>query len=483
MAPIFILFFLFFFNVPIALSLIGATLYYFFFINTSMPVNMAIQQFVTAVESFQYLAVPFFILLGSVMNYSGISEHLMDMAEVLSGHLKGGLAQVNCVLSALMGGITGSANADAAMEAKILVPEMLKKGMPVDFASVVTAASSAVSPVIPPGNNLIVYAMLANVTVGDMFLAGYTPGILMTVALMATVYIIARKRGYKPTRDRAPKPMEIVRQGWKSIYALIIPFGIILGMRMGACTPTEAGGIAAVFSLIVGVVAYRRLKWHHVPLIIKETVSSTGSVMLIIASAKVFGYYLTLERIPMRITAFLMNISSSAFGLLIVINVLLLFVGMFIEGGAALVILGPLLVPAAVSRGVDPLHFGVILIVNIMIGGLTPPFGSMMYTVCAITGCRFADFVREVWPFIISLLVVLALVTYSETVALALPKALGYKTIGARKRDAEKQKATEEAEKAKQTSMLPPADWRNPIQILRPNAASCNYVVILGKGA
>ncbi|NLZ69316.1 MAG: TRAP transporter large permease subunit, partial [Spirochaetales bacterium] len=247
--PVALLFILFFLDVPIALSLIGSSLYYFTFINTAIPMRMVIQQFVTAIESFPYLAVPFFIMLGSVMNYSGISEKLMDMAEVLAGHLKGGLAQVNCLLSALMGGISGSANADAAMESKILVPEMLKKGLPLDFSAAVTAASSAVSPVIPPGNNLILYALIANISVGDMFLAGYTPGILMTAALMITVYIISSIKGYAPSRDRRARAKEIVLQIAKSIWALVIPFVIILGMRLGICTPTEAGGIAVFFAI------------------------------------------------------------------------------------------------------------------------------------------------------------------------------------------------------------------------------------------
>ena len=426
MFPIAILFTLFFLNVPIALSLIGASLYYFAFINTGVPMSMVVQQFTTAVESFPYLAVPFFIMLGSVMNYSGISDKLMDMAEVLAGHLKGGLAQVNCLLSALMGGITGSANADAAMESKILIPAMLRKGLPLGFASAVTAASSSVSPVIPPGNNLIIYAMIANVTVGDMFLAGYTPGLLMTASLMITVYIVSVRRNYAPTREKMASIGEIGKQTLKSSFALIIPFVIILGMRMGVTTPTEAGGVAVLFALIVGLIAYKKLRWYHIPIILKETVQSTGSVMLIIAAAKVFGYYMTSERIPQMITSGLLYITQDKFSLLMVINALLLIVGMFIEGGAALVILAPLLVPAVLSRGVDPLHFGVIIIVNIMIGGLTPPFGSMMFTVCSIVNCKFQDFLKQVWPFIIALLIVLIVVTYSETVALAIPELFGY---------------------------------------------------------
>lgn len=416
--PIIILFVLFFLNIPIAYALMGSALFYFVFINTSMPMEMVIQQFVTSVESFPYLAVPFFIMLGSVMNYSGISEALMDFANTLVGHTRGGLAQVNVLLSALMGGISGSANADAAMQSKILVPEMVKKGFSKPFSAAVTAASSAVSPVIPPGTNLILYAIIAGVTVGDMFLAAYTPGILMTISMAITVAIISRKRDYKPSRDKIASVKEIFVDFIKSIWALLIPFGIILGMRFGVFTPTEAGGIAVLFSLIVGFFVYRKLKWEHIPIILKDTVKGTGAVIIIIASAKVFGYYLTLERIPQMITEALMNMTDSPFVLLMVINLMLLVIGMFIEGGAALVILAPLLVPAVKALGVDPVHFGMIFIVNIMIGGLTPPFGSMMFTVCSIIGVTLEDFVKEVWPFIVALLVVLLLVTYSESIAL-----------------------------------------------------------------
>lgn len=419
--PVIVLFVLFFLNIPIGFALMGSALFYFMFLNTTMAMNMVIQQFVTAVESFPYLAVPFFIMVGSVMNYSGISEELMNMAEVLAGHMKGGLAQVNCLLSAMMGGISGSANADAAMESKILVPEMIKKGFSKPFSAAVTAASSAVSPVIPPGTNLILYALIANVPVGDMFLAGYTPGILMTLAMMITVHIISVKRGYQPSRERMARPSEIGKQAVKSVWALAIPFGIILGMRIGMFTPTEAGGVAVFFCFVVGFFVYKKLKLHHIPIILMETVKSTGAVMIIIASAKVFGYYMTLERIPQMITEGLMNFTNSPVILLMVINLLLLFVGMFIEGGAALVILAPLLVPAVKALGVDPLHFGVIFIVNIMIGGLTPPFGSMMFTVCSIVDVKLEEFIREVWPFILSLTIVLLLVTYSSTVALFIP--------------------------------------------------------------
>jgi len=412
--PIIVLFILFFLNIPIAFSLMGAALFYFVFINTSMPMEMVIQQFVTSIESFPYLAVPFFIMLGSVMNYSGISAALMNFANTMVGHLRGGLAHVNVLLSALMGGISGSANADAAMQSKILVPEMVKHGFSKPFSAAVTAASSAVSPVIPPGTNLILYAIIAGVTVGDMFLAAYTPGILMTISMAITVAIISRIRNYKPSRDKRASFMEILVSFIKSIWALLIPFAIILGMRFGVFTPTEAGGIAVLFSFIVGFFVYKQLKLKHLPIILMDTVKGTGAVIIIIASAKVFGYYLTLERIPQMITEALMGMTSSPLVLLMVINIMLLI----IEGGAALVILAPLLVPAVKALGVDPVHFGMIFIVNIMIGGLTPPFGSMMFTVCSIIEVKLEDFIKEVWPFIVALLVVLLVVTYSENIAL-----------------------------------------------------------------
>jgi tripartite ATP-independent transporter DctM subunit len=423
--PIFILFILFFLNIPIAFALMGAALYYFIFINDIMSMNMVIQNFVTSLESFPLLAVPFFIMVGSVMNYSGISTSLMKMAEVLTGHMTGGLAQVNVVLSAMMGGISGSANADAAMQSKILVPEMTKRGFSAPFSAAVTAASSSVSPVIPPGTNLIVYALIANVSVSKMFLAGYTPGLLMTIAMMITVHIISKKRGYLSSRDGIASPKEIFLQFKDSIWALLIPFGIILGMRFGLFTPTEAGGVAVLFCVLVGFFVYKQLKISHIPIILKDTVLGTGSVMFLITGAKVFGYYLTLERIPQQITKLLMDFTDNRFVLLMVINLLLLFIGMFIEGGAALIILAPLLVPAVTKIGVDPLHFGVILIVNIMIGGITPPFGSMMFTTCSIVGVKLGDFVKEIIPFIISLLVVLFLLTYSEPLAMYIPNLLG----------------------------------------------------------
>lgn len=422
--PILILFVLFLLNIPIAFSLIASAMVYFLFINDSIPVSLVMQRFISSTESFPLLAIPFFIMVGSVMNYAGISKSLLAFADSMIGHKTGGLAQVNVALSTLMGGISGSANADAAMQSKILAPEMTKRGYDLPFTAAVTAASSSISPVIPPGINLIIYALLANVSVHQMFIAGYVPAFLMALSLMVTIAFIARKRRYKPSRSEPAPAKERVHYFLKAVPALLIPFGIILGMRFGLFTPTEAGAIAVLLCAIIGIFVYRQLGLRHIPLIMRETVQGTSSVMFIIIGAMVFGYYMTLEQIPHNVASALIELTDNKLLLLLLINVLLLVVGMFIEGGAAMIILTPLLLPAVLNLGVNPVHFGIIVIVNIMIGGVTPPFGSMMFTVCSILKVRMVDFVKEVVPLLLALLSVLMLLTFSESLVMFLPNLL-----------------------------------------------------------
>ncbi len=422
--PVLLVFILYFSSIPIAFALFGSSLFYFAVIDNSSPVDLILQKFVTATQSFPLLAIPFFVMAGSIMNYAGISKKLMQFADVLTGHMAGGLAQVNVLLSMLMGGVSGSANADAAMQSKMLVPEMEKRGYDKAFSTAITAASSAVTPVIPPGINLIIYALIANVSVGRVFAAGYLPGVLMTVMLMIAVSIISKKRGYKPIREKRASAKEIAKQSIDSLWALLFPFGIILGLRVGMFTPSEAGAIAVLYCIIVGKFIYKELGKEHIIPVLKETIFGTSGVVLIIVSASVFGYYMNWERIPQALTAGLLNITQNKYVMLMVINILFLILGMFIEGGAAMIILAPLLVPVVVRLGVDPVHFGLITIVNIMIGGITPPFGSMMFTTCSITGCSLDKFVKESIPFIIALLVSLILVTYIPAISLILPRLL-----------------------------------------------------------
>jgi len=422
--PILIVFILYFSGIPIAYALFGASIVYFTFFDAGMPPDLVLQKFVTSASSFPLLAIPFFVMAGSVMNYSGISARLMQMAEVLTGHLVGGMAQVNVVLSTFMGGISGSANADAAMQSKILVPQMEKRGYSREFSAAITAASSAISPVIPPGIVLIIYALIAQVSVAKIFVAGYVPGLLMAAALMITVTLISRKREYKPSRNQRATAIEVGKQLKESIWALSLPFGIILGLRFGLFTPTEAGAMAVFASVLIGMFVYQELGVEHIKPILLDTIYGTGTVVLIIVSASVFGYYLNWERIPQELTALLLDFTSNKYLMLAVINVFLLAIGMFLEGGAALIIIAPLLVPVAVLLGIDPIHFGMIMIVNIMIGGVTPPFGSMMFTTCSVTKVPVATFMGEVWPFIIALLIALLIVTYVPALVMFLPNLM-----------------------------------------------------------
>ena len=358
--PIIIALVLYFTGIPIAYALFAAALTYFGFIDTTTMPYLLMQKFVTATQSFPFLAIPFFIMCGSIMNYGGISARLMDFADALTGHMRGGLAQINVLLSMLMGGCSGSANADAAMECKLLVPEMEKRGYGKGFSAAITAASSCVTPIIPPGINLIVYGLIAGASVGQLFAAGYVPGLLMAVALMIAVALISKKRGYAPSRPRRATLGEIGRQALKSFWALFFPLGIIMGMRFGIFTPTEAGGVGVLYCLIVGKFVYKGLKKEHFIPILRETISGTATVMLIIVSA----------------------------------------------------------------TGIDLVHFGIVCNVNIMIGGLTPPFGSMMFTCVSITGCKMQEFIKECVPFIIALLIALLLLTYIPGISMLIPNLI-----------------------------------------------------------
>ena len=422
--PIIIALLLYFTGIPIAYALFAGTLVFFGFIDTTSSPHLLLQKFITSTQSFPYLAIPFFIMSGSVMNYSGMSEKLMAFADALTGHMKGGLAQINVLLSMLMGGCSGSANADAAMECKMLVPEMEKRGYGKGFSAAITAASSCITPIIPPGINLIVYGLIAGASVGKLFAAGYIPGAVMALTLMVTVSIIANIRGYAPSRDRRANIIQILKQLFDSLWALLFPLGIIMGMRIGLFTPTEAGGVGVLYCVLVGKFIYKGLNKSHFIPIFKETVAGTCTVMMIIVSASLFGYYLNWENIPTTLLHAVEGIASNKYLVLLVLNTFLLIAGMFLEGGAALIILAPLMVPIVKAAGIDLVHFGIIVNVNIMIGGLTPPFGSMMFTCVAITECDMGEFIKEVMPFIFALIIALLLITYVPQISLLLPNLI-----------------------------------------------------------
>lgn len=407
---------------PVAFALLVPTCIYYVFINRTIPVEIIVQSMMASTESFPYLAIPFFTCAGVVFNYSGISEKLYTLANLLVGHVRGGLAQVNILLSAMMGGLSGSANADAAMDAKTIVPQMIRMGYSRGFSTVVTASSAVITPIIPPGIILILYALMADVSVARMFFAGYLPGLLIMVALMLTVAWIARKRGYVPSRDRKATGLEILAQCRESVWALFLPIFLLVGLRFGVFTSTEAGAIAVLYAIIVGAFIYRRLKWEHVGPILMESVEATASVMFIVCSAVAFGSYLTWEGIPTAVSNMLVGSIDSPWVLLLVINIFLLFVGFFFEGGAAMVLLAPILIPAVKALNIDLVHFGIVMSVNLTIAGFTPPVGTMMFITLAITKTPMSEYIRECWPFLIALVSVLLVITYVPWIVLIIPR-------------------------------------------------------------
>jgi tripartite ATP-independent transporter DctM subunit len=421
--PVLVMFALFAINVPIALAIAMAALSYFF-IADGLPIQLYVQKLTQATDSFPLLAVPFFIFAGVIMNHAGITRRLLGFADALVGHMVGGMAQANVLLSTLMGGLSASANADAAMQAKMLGADMVRRGYSPAIAAAVTACSAVITPIIPPGIGLIIYGFLADVSVGRLFIAGMLPGLLLCVALMITVNLVARRRGYTALRERMVPLPQLGRAFVQSLGALSIAAFIIIGIRYGIFTPTEAGAMTVCYATAIGMLWHRELKFSAFPKIITETVLATATVMLIICAASAFGFYMSWERIPARGAEFLIGLTREPLLLLLLINLMLIGVGMLIEGTAALILLTPILVPAVTKLGVDPLHFGIMMVVNLTIGGVTPPVGTMMFTTCTILQVRIEQFTREGWPFIVALFVVLGLLTYFPQIVLWLPDTL-----------------------------------------------------------
>ena len=422
--PIIIIIVCFCLDVPVWMSLFAGVLPYFLFLEPDLPSQIIMQRFTVVMESNSFLAIPFFITAGAIMNYSGISARLMDLADGLVGHLTGGLAHVNVVLSTLMGGISGSAAADAAMESKILVPEMIKKGYDKDFSAAVTLSSSLITPIIPPGMGLIIYAFVAEVSVGRMFAAGYLPGFMCMVLLMGVVWIISKERGYRAERTKMLPVKDIGKLFLKAIPALLIPLGIILALRLGVFTATEAGAICAIYAIVIGAFVYRKLKFKHFIPIIKESILGTATVMILVCAASTLAFFLTYERVPAMLTDFILSSNLSKWTFLLMVNILLLFLGMVMSGSGPLLILGPLLTPIAITLGISPIQFGLIMVFNLGIGNMTPPFGIVLYQVGGLLDVPLPKLVKASLPFLGVMLLVLFLMNVISGITLWLPSLI-----------------------------------------------------------
>lgn len=414
---------LFAINVPIGFSVMGVTLIYFFVSGQLDPV-IAVQRMIGGGETTTLLAIPFFVMLGSMMNYTGISKRMLNLAETLTGHLPGALAQVNVVLAMLMGGLSASSLADAAMQTKMLVPEMEKRGYDKGFSAAVIASAAQITPIIPPGIGLILYGFLANVSIGKMFMAGILPGLLLTVLNMVTVHWVSKRRGYLPSRERRASIKEVGVATKNAFWALLLVFVIIGGTRAGIFTPTEAGAIAVFYVMIVGLYIYKEMKVSDIKAALLEAARSTSTIMIIIMAASGFAWILTWERIAMKFTVLVTSFTTNPMVFLIVVNLFLLLVGMFIEGNASMIVLIPLMIPTVHTLGIDPIHFGIVMIVNLAIGTLTPPMGTVMLLISGLTGVKVDKFTRELGPFYVANLVALVLITFLPIISLLLPSTM-----------------------------------------------------------
>ena len=420
---------LLFLNVPVFASITGACLAYALANpGSGITAVLAVQREISGMQSVAMLAIPFFVATGALMNYCGITDRMLNFCKVLTGHMYGGLGQVNIVLSTLMGGMSGSSLADAAMEAKLLVPDMRKSGYPNGFASAITAASSMITPLIPPGIAAIIYGSVTGTSIGRLFVAGIGPAVILCILMMVVVSRYSKTHQIPRLQERRATGRELWKVFMPAILPLCLPIIIIGGIRLGIFTPTEAGAIAIFYALLLGMI-YHEIRMDNILDCIKETVSTTASIMLIVGAATCFSWILTWENVPQNMTHFLISLCHNKYVFLMLVNLFLLIVGMFIEATAAQIVLAPMLAPVAAAFGIDPVHFGIVFIFNMAIGSLTPPLGNLMFVTCGVTKCTTEEFIKDCRVFYVLLFALLMLVSYVPFVTTWLPDLI-YGVIG-----------------------------------------------------
>ncbi len=409
-------------GLPIAVSMGLTAILTFLTLGEPGLLSMVPQRMYAGTTGFPLLAIPFFILAGNLMNTGGMTHRIFRFAQCLVGHIKGGLGHVNVVGSMIFAGMSGSAVADAAGLGMVEIQAMLKAGYDRRFSAAVTAASSTIGPIIPPSIPFVIFGSMTGTSVGRLFLGGFLPGLVMGLALMITVYIVAEQRGYP--RERRATLRELLDSSLDGAAALGAPVIIIGGILAGIFTPTEAAVVACLYALILGLVVYREIRVADLPRIFWETLEHTIRVMFIISAASLFGWLLIQQRIPTTIVEGLMTLTGQPWIILLIINGILLILGCFMEGIAIMLLTIPVFMPLVARVGVDPVHFGVLMTLNLMIGLLTPPVGMCLYAVSSISQVPLWPLARELWPYIAALLVSLALITYIPGLVLWIPNLL-----------------------------------------------------------
>ena len=410
-------------GVPIAFVL-GLTPLVAMIYEGGTPLILAAQRIFTGIDNPVLMAIPFFILAGNIMSAGGLTQRLVTFCKLIVGPIRGGLAYVNVVISMIFAGITGAAVADTSAIGSILIPAMVKDGYDVDFSSAVTATSSTIGPVIPPSIPFIIYGVLGEVSIASLFLAGFIPGVLLGLFQMGVVAYYARRRNYP--RGSLPSVRETLRAMFDAALVLMMPVIILGGILSGVFTPTESACIAVFYAFAISFFVYRDIKLRDLPKIIIDTGVTSAIVMLVIGTASIFSWILASWEIPQSICGVILTVTQNRIIILLFVNLILLAIGTFMETTASLIILTPVLLPLMNGIGVDPLHFGVILVLNLVIGLTTPPVGVCLFIASAIGNIRLERISRAILPFILASIAVLGIATYWESLIMFIPKFFGY---------------------------------------------------------
>lgn len=409
---------------PIGFSLGIAALAVFVQMDVPALLNMVPQRFYAGLDMFTLMAMPFFILAGEIMNKTGITHRLVEFANALVGHLRGGLAHANIVASIFFSGLTGAAVSDTAAIGTMLIPAMEKDGYELDYSAAVTAASSVIGPTIPPSNMMVIYGSLMSVSIAGLFAAGILTGLLLAFLLMLLAAYYAAKRNY-PKRPRSTLRM-MLKSTRDAVVPLMMPVIILGGILSGVFTPTEAAAVAVGYAAFVGLFVFKTIKFRDFLPLFYQTAMVTGVVFLIIGTASICGWVLASERVPETVAGLLLSLSAGKHSLLLLILILMMIVGCFMDIAAALIILGPILHPLAVSQGIHPLHFGIIMVFSLNIALITPPVGACLFVACGITRLSLEQLSRAIWPFIIVEFIALFIIAYVEEIPMFIPKLLGF---------------------------------------------------------
>ena len=412
-------------NAPIAFVIGGSGIVWFLAKGT-MPISIAIQRVVAQTQSITFLAVPFFIFAGNLMNKTGITPRLMKFSQLITRKMVGGTCQVSVVLSTLMGGVSGSAVADATMEARILGPSMTERGYPKGYSSAVLCLTSLITATIPPSLGLILYGFVGNVSIGRLFIAGLIPGILMCAALMFTTWWTSKKHGYDIPDEKVMPPTwkEVSASLRECFFALVFPVLLIVLIRFGICTSTEAGAFAVAYALLCGTVIYHELTWKTFFEALKDSVLDTGGIILIISLSGIFSYAITVEQVPSVLGRMLLGITNNPQLMMIVIIIFLTLSGMVIDSNVNVLLFTPLILPVLQNMGVNPVHFGIIMMTIVTMGCMTPPVGTACYSVCDIMGCSIGEYVKHSLPFFATIILLDILLVFIPDIILFLPNLI-----------------------------------------------------------